>query len=169
MTRIWFLSKTKERRRRKESYLEAVSKHKWKTTLTMQSWMVATPKTMMTSCDSGSIAVALTPSHPSEMQLYLLMLSSAILESLNYLLPPSFLLQWPEGLYQGASGFTISYVHTYGIAFFLSRLASTHTHTHISDGWPRFSEENIVTAVILSFVGLIFFFFFINVAPIKIT
>lgn len=52
--------------------------------------MVATPKTMRISCDTGSTTSALSPSQPSEMQLYLLVLSSAILENLNYVLPPSF-------------------------------------------------------------------------------
>lgn len=56
----------------------------------MHSLMVATPKTMRTSCDTGSITTAPSPSQPSEMQLYLLMLSSAILENLNYVLPPSY-------------------------------------------------------------------------------
>lgn len=153
---FFFYSKTKERRRRKASYLVAVWKHRWEMTLTMQSLMVATPKTMRTSCDTGSNTIALSPSQPSEMQLYLLMLSSAILDNLNYVLPPSFCFN-DQTDYQGASSFTISYVHTYGIAFSLSRSALTHTHDRVSVGWPSFNGEYIVTAVLLSFVGLIFY------------
>lgn len=70
---------------------------------------------------------------------------------------PFILLQWPEGLHQGASSFTISYVHTYGIAFSLSRSASTHTHNHVFVGWPSFSGEYIVTAVVFEFCGAHFY------------
>lgn len=165
---ILFNSKTKERRRRKALFLEAVWKHSWETTLTMQSLMVATPKTMRTSCDTGSITIALSPSQPSEMQLYLLMLSSAILENLNYVLPPSFCFNDQRDYTREHPVSPTLYVHTYGIAFSLSHSASTHTltHTHnhvISVGWPSFNGEYIVTAVVCVLQGS----FLLNVAPVK--
>lgn len=126
-----FNSKTKERRRRKELYLEAVWKHSWEMTLTMQSLMVATPKTMRTSCDTGYITTALFPSQPSEMQLYLLMLSSAILENLNYVLPPSFCFNDQRDYTREHPASPALYVHTYGIAFSVSFSLDSLTYTQI--------------------------------------
>lgn len=97
-------------------------------TLTMQSLMVVTLKTMRTSCDTGSITTALSPSRPSEMQLYLLMLSSAILENLNYLLPPSFCFN-DQRDYTREHPVSSLFVHTYGIAFSVSFSLDSHTHT----------------------------------------
>lgn len=124
---VCIYSKTKERRRRKGLYLEAGWKHRWEMTLTMQRLMVATPKTMRISCDTGSIATALSSSQPSEMQLYLLMLSSAILENLNYVLPPSFCFNDQRDYTMKHPVSPSLYVHKYGIAFTLSHSASTHT------------------------------------------
>lgn len=126
---IFFHSKTKERKRRKVSYLVAVWKHSWEMTLTMQSLMVATPKTMRTLCDTGSITTVLLPSQSWEMQLYLLMLSSAILENLNYVLPPSFCFSDQRDYTREHPVSPTLYVHTYGIAFSLSFSLDSHTHT----------------------------------------
>lgn len=117
----------------------------------MQSLMVATPKTMRTSCDTGSITTALSPSQPSEMQLYLLMLSSAILENLNYVLPPSFCFSDQRDYTREHPVSPTLYVHTYGIAFSLSHSASTHTHIlmYYLLGDPASMENTyILTAIV---------------------
>lgn len=59
----------------------------------MQSSTAATPKTTKISCDTGPNAappILASPFQPSEMQLYSIMLSSAILENPNCVLAPSF-------------------------------------------------------------------------------
>lgn len=88
-------------------------------TLTMQRLMVAMPKTTRTSCDTGCITTALSSFQPSEMQLYLLMLSSAILENLNYVLPPLFCFSDQRDFTREHPVTTLC-IHTYGIAFSLS-------------------------------------------------
>lgn len=75
------------------------------------------------------------------------MLSSAILENLNYVLPPSFCFSDQRDYTREHPVSPTLYVHTYGIAFSLSHSASTHTH----------NGEYIITAVVLSFAGLIFY------------
>lgn len=112
-------------------------------TLTMQSLMVATPKTTKTSCDTGSNAAP----HPRfNPQKYSRTFSCCPVSSWTIrtvCCPLRFFAHLPEGLYQGASSSTTSSVLTHGIAFFLSRPAPAHTNACV--GWPSFSGERIVT------------------------
>jgi len=133
----------------------------------MQSSTVATPKTMRTSCDTGSIIIVFSSSQSQAMQLYLLMLSSAILENLNYVLPPSFCFNDQRDYTREHPVSPTLYVHTYGIAFSLSHSASTHTHTHNHVvyllGDPA-SRENTLELLLSEFCRA---HFLLNVAPVK--
>lgn len=129
----------------------------------MQSLTAATPKTTRTSCDTGSITTALTPSRPSEMQLYLLMLSSAILENLNYVLPPSFCFN-DQRDYTGEHPVSPLFMFIHMELPFLSHSASILSHTHITNPgicWVTQLQYRIhFNCCCLNFVGLVSFFFF---------
>lgn len=97
-------------------------------------------------------------------------------------LAPFILLQWPEGLYQGASSLTthvfffllLFSFHANGLPF-LSHSASTHkqiTRNLLLD--PATTENTTITAVIWVLQGLFFVLFFLflfklNVAPVKMS
>lgn len=132
----------------------------------MQRLMVATPKTMRTSCDTGSITTALFPSQPSEMQLYILMLSSAILENLNYMLPPSFCFSDQRDYtreHPVSPLFMFLHMELPFLSHSVSTLSFSHTHTYIHNHdldicWvTRLQWKIHCNCCCLSFAGLIFY------------
>ena len=104
----FFCSKTKQEKRkpaRKESLQVVVWKQRWGMTLSLT--LVATLKTMKTSCDIGSYSTALFPSNPRNAAVP----SHAVQchpGKPELCVAPYILLQWPEELYQGASSLTNS-------------------------------------------------------------
>lgn len=99
-------------------------------------------------------------------------------------LAPFILLQWPEGLYQGASslathGFFLLLLlfsfHANGIAFSLSFSLNSQTNHAESVARPSYNGEYYHNCCYLSFAGLVFCFVFVlflfklNVAPVKMS